>query len=237
MNPILALTALTVLSAEPTVDDIVQRSFKDATFVARVESSNQRELAKIKKEFGTQYRIKETKFWIEEPHRLRIEAKIEDTTVLYIVSGATRFYKIPRINMTKTENNERAPGKRQTFMDFGIFTPSMFADPFQATFVRIDRATGDYVFDIMYNQKKYDDEARYRVWIDPQKRYTTKREWFARTGKQYATFLYENPVLKGGVWFPTRLIVKNVEGKVGGVTVFDNLTVNNGIADSMFQFK
>jgi outer membrane lipoprotein-sorting protein len=237
MTTLLALTTLAIGIADPSIDDIVQKNLHDASFLAKIDMMSQKELVKIKKDFGTSYRIKETKFWIKDPHKIRAEAKVQDTQVIYVVNGPKRYAKVPRTGFVFTENNDDAPGKRQTFLDFGVMTSSMFSDPFEAKFVRTDRATGDYVFDITYNDKKYNDTSRHRVWVDPQKRYTTKREWYSQGGKQLAIFYYENVVNQDGVWMPTKVTVKNVEGKVGGITSYANLKVNEGIDESLFKIK
>lgn len=237
MTMLFALSALALGAADPTLDDIVQRYFKDASFVARIDSMNQSELTKIKKDFSTQYRVKESKIWVEEPHKIRIEVKLGSTDVLYIVNGAKRYVRIPRMNVKQTENNDDAPGKRQTFLDFGVLTPSLFADPFSAKFIRVDRATGDYVFDLTYQTPKYSDTSRHRVWVDPKTRITNKREWYSQGGRHLATFYYENPVSAAGCQFPTKVTVRNAEGKVGGVTSYVGVKVNAGIDNSLFKIN
>ena len=73
------------------------------------------------------------------------------------------------------------------------------------------------------------------MWIDPEKDYTTRREWYDQKGRQKATFLYENPKKFDGVWFPTQLTVKNMDNKVAGVTRYDSIRVNTGLASSLFN--
>jgi hypothetical protein len=112
----------------------------------------------------------------------------------------------------------------------------MFTDPFAAEFLRLDRSNGDYVFDITF-KKHYEYHSRHRVWIDPVKKYTTKREWFAHDGYQLATFFYSEPVNLSGIWFPTKCTVRNVEGKVAGVTSYKKVVLNGGVAESLFEIK
>jgi hypothetical protein len=63
----------------------------------------------------------------------------------------------------------------------------------------------------------------------------TRREWYNQYGRQLATFTYENPKQFSGVWFPTRLTVKNVDNVVAGITRYDSIKVNSGLADSLFE--
>jgi outer membrane lipoprotein-sorting protein len=238
MTALIALAGISLVGiADPDIDDIVQKNFRDAQLSGKFDFVNQKELAKINKDFGTQYRVKSTQVWLKDPHKLRIEAKVQDTSLLYIYNGAVRYFRVPRSNINMKEDNSRAPGKRQTLLDFGVLTASLFSDPFSAKYVRTDRASGDYVFDLTYARPKYDDDARHRIWVDPAKRIVTKREWYNQSGRQMATFLYENPVSFGSVWVPTKVTVKNVEGKVGAVTIYENIKVNTGLADSLFSFK
>ncbi len=236
MTHFLAFAALAAHMPDPKIEDVFQRSFRDAYFVATIDMAKQSELVKIRKEFGTQYRFKETKVWLKEPHKIRLEAKVDDTLVIYLINGTKKQFKVPRVNMSQVEDVADAPGKRQTFLDFGIMTSTMFSDPFSSDFIRVDRQSGELVFDIIF-KKRYEYNTRHRVWIDAAKKYTTKREWFAQEGFQLATFFYTDPINLGGVWFPTKCTVKNVEGKVAGITSYKKVAINAGIAESLFEIK
>ncbi|MCO5298281.1 MAG: outer membrane lipoprotein-sorting protein [Fimbriimonadaceae bacterium] len=220
----------------PSLDDILAPGFEDATFTARVSTANQRELGKINKDFANSYRFNSTKVFVKEPFMLRLEATVDDTDILFILNGTTRIVRVPRAKISQRENLAKAPGKRQTLLDFGLLTRSMFNGLFEAKYVRTDRATGDYVFDITY-LKAFDDTSRSRVWVDPDKRYITKREWYSQPGRQLATFFYDNPIRQGSTWFPTKLTVKNVDNRVAGVTDYVGVKLNGGLNDSLFSVK
>ncbi len=227
----------TALTADPDINDIVQTGFKDASFSGKIEYMKQSELVKIKKDFANNYRIKNTKFWLKEPHMIRIQAKVEDTDVLYVVNGKARLARIPRAGVNQKDVFERAPGKRQTLLDFGLVTPSMFKDPFAGKYVRTDRQSGDYVFDLTFKRPEYDDNTRHRVWVDPKTKITVKREWYNQDGRLLATFLYEEPVNQNGGWMATKVSVKNVEGKLAGVTRYENPKINTGLEADLFAIK
>lgn len=236
MTGLLALALLTSHTAPYTWHDIVESSFRDCTFVARVIKGNQGELRKINKDFATSYRFSFMKAHVKEPFMVRLESTVEDTDILYIENGGRRLYRIPKIRLSRVENISRAPGKRQTVMDFGILTPSLFQDGlFNANFVRTDRETGDLVFDITYNPQ-FEDSSRHRVWIDPKKKFITKRVWFGQDGHEMATFLYDNPEFQKGVWFPTKATVLNEDNKVAGITAYTTMSINVGLSDNLFQF-
>jgi outer membrane lipoprotein-sorting protein len=238
MTSLLAVAALTLVQPAQKfdVDDIVQKNFRDASFVARVVKGNERELKKINDDFAYSYRFTFMKAQVKEPFMVRLESTVEDTNLLYIINGDRKRYSIPRIKINKTENISLAPGKRQTPMDFGVLTPSLFRGDFMtAQFQRVDRETGNLVFDITYVKPRLDDTSRHRVWVDKDRRYITRRVWFSQEGRQLATFIYDLPKQDGGVWFPSRCTVRNIEDKVAGVTQYESIAINRGIADSVFK--
>jgi hypothetical protein len=218
--------------------DIVQANFRDISFVGRAVSANRNELRKISTDFEASYRFlgSEVQAELKEPFMLRMDSKVEDTDVQYIENGSRRVFRIPRSRLSKIEDVAGAPGKRQTPLDFGLLTTSMFDSLFEATFVRTDRETGDLIFDLTYKRPEYHDTSRHRVWVDPVKRYVTKRVWFAQDGHEMATFLYQAPRLQNGVWFPSKAIVKNVDDAVAGVTEYTKVIVNSGMSDRAFGF-
>jgi outer membrane lipoprotein-sorting protein len=221
---------------DPTWRDIVQPGFKDLSFVGTVLQADSRELKKISSDFAASYRLlnDDVSAKLKEPFMIRMEAHVEDTNVLFVENGTRRLFKVP--NISKVENVSSAPGKRQSLLDFGILTPSLFESLFDAKFVRQDRESGDWVFDLTYKEPSFDDTSRQRIWVENQKHYTTKRMWFAQDGHQMATFLYQSPVLQNGVWIPSKVVVKNVDDRVAGITEYKSVRVNTGLSDQPFHF-
>ncbi|MCA1946741.1 MAG: outer membrane lipoprotein-sorting protein [Armatimonadetes bacterium] len=228
--------AALALGQAASVEDIVQPRLKDLSFTAQVVAGYQDELAKINKDFGNSYRVKNTFVRAKEPFMVRLESRIGDTDVRYILNGTTRVYSIPRARLNQRENLSDAPGKRQTFLDFGLVTPSMVTSLFDAKFVRVDRATGGLVFDLTY-LKKWDDTSRHRIWVDKERRYVFRREWYGQSGRLMATFAYEDPTESQGVWFPSRVTVRNAEGKVAGIMRYVDVKINSGLPDSLFSLR
>lgn len=220
------------------IDSYVQKAFKDATLSAKATFFSQKELAKINDDFGKSYRLANdnTQIRVKEPFKLRIDAKVEDTKILFVVNGTNQLIRIPGRNINVRQNLAKTPGRRQTLLDFGIITPSLFTDFFEAKFVRVDRATGDVVFDVTY-PKVLDDTSRHRIWIDTEKKFVTKREWYNQPGRQLATFYYTDPQNFSGVWLPTKMQVKNVDGVLAGETRYSGLKVNSGLDETLFATK
>lgn len=230
----IAVVALCLLT--PSWRDIVQPDFRDCTFTARAVKGNERELKKISSEFAQSYKFSFMKAKVKEPFMVRLESNVEGTELLYVLNNGRRLYRIPKLGIGKVENVSNAPGKQQTVLDFGILTPSLFETLWDATFVRNDRETGDYVFDLTYKHPRYNDTTRQRIWVDPQKKIVAKRVWFAQDGHEMATFQYVKAQEQDGVWYPTEAIVNNVDGKLAGITSYTNMKINVGLPDTLFKF-
>jgi outer membrane lipoprotein-sorting protein len=233
---LVSILVATVAAQGSDIDRYLQPNLHDATFTTRVLHADQRELAKINSDFGESYRFDSTTIRLKEPFKLRIDAKVQDTTLLYIENGPTQILRIPRIGVKSRTDLSQKPGRRQTAFDFGLLTPSLFDDFYSAQFVRMDRATGDPVFDIKY-AANLRDNSRSRIWIDPVHHVIARREWYGQDGHQQATFFYSEPENVDGIWLPTRLEVKNTDNVTAGVTQYQSIKVNTGLSDDIFPTR
>ncbi len=224
-----------LLGATPNIQECIPHNFRSATFVAEKVKGIQSELVKINKDFGTAYRFAKTSVWLEEPFKLRLESAVEDTSFTFIMNGPIKVAKAPRSSLSVKENVAKKPGKRQTAFDFGLLTPALLSDLFDAKFVREDRATGAYIFDLTY-KPSLDDDTRNRVWLDPKRDVMLKREWYSQIdGRLMAIFTYSDFAQQGGIYFPTAYEVKNADNRVAGAIRYKNLKINPPIDDSYFK--
>lgn len=219
-----------------SIDRYLQPDLHDATFTTRVLHADQRELSKVNSDFGESYRFTTTTIRLKEPFMLRIDAKVDATSLLYIENGPMQVLRIPRLGVKSRTDLSYKPGRRQTAFDFGLLTPSLFNDFYVSKFVRVDRATGDPVFDIRYAPNLKDNSSS-RIWIDPVHKVIARREWYAQDGHQEATFYYSDPQDVDGVWLPTRLEVKNTDNVTAGVTQYGSIKVNTGLSDDLFAVR
>ncbi len=235
MTTVLTAAAIAALGQSRSIYDYCPSSLKDLAFTMRRSDANQQELAKINEDFARSYRFKSTQVRLKEPMKLRLEMQLDaDNKIVFIVNGATRRYRYPRANLNAKEDLSKSPGKRQTFLDFGLVTPGLFRDFYVPKFVRIDRDSGAAVFDLTF-PKSLDDTSRQRIFIDPKKHFVVRREWYAQEGNLRAVFEYSDPVESHGVFVPTKTKVYNAEHKVAGVTTYANVKVNGGLSDSIFS--
>lgn len=221
-------------AAAPTISKFIQTGFKDVSFDWVKTSGKQSELQKINKDFAQSYRVKDVSVQMKEPFMIRLESKVNDTEMLMVMNGATRKVSIPRARINTKEDLSDSPGKRQTTLDFGILSPSLFGNLFTATYIRKDRATGHEVFDLKY-LAKFKDTSRHRVWIDPDQKFVAKREWYGQDGgKLMATFVYDQAKKVNDIWVPTRQTVRTSENTLAGISEYRNIKVNSGLANSLF---
>lgn len=218
--------------------DIVQPAFQDGAFVGKAESANSSELKKVSSDFALSYRFlgSEVHATLKEPFMVRLWARVEGMDLQYVENGGRCVFKIPLGRLSKKEDISNAPGKWETVLGIGILTPSLFESLYNGHFVQVDPETGNLVFDLTFKHPPFEDTSRQRVWVDGSRRYVTKRVWYAQDGRQMATFLYEEPQLQKGVWFPTKATVLNAEGRVAGVTRFESVVINSGLSSGQFQF-
>ncbi|MBL8047868.1 MAG: outer membrane lipoprotein-sorting protein [Chthonomonas sp.] len=233
----IALVALATPLVAPTIDDYIPK-FRDAAFTMKVGQANFAELRKINKDFADSYRFKTTDVKMKEPFKLRVEGKLDGSSIMYIINGKNKLVKVPRSKISFRDNVANSPGKIQTPLDFGLITASIFDDFYRASFVRNDRATGDVVFDLTY-EPRFKDNTRQRVFIEPTTKLLTKREWYNRKGDLMAIFTYGGAAKDSGsgVYFPTTLTVRNADNKVAGTATYTDLKVNDGLSESLFELK
>ncbi len=232
----LLLNATLALQATPTIESVWQPKLKDVSFAAKFESYKRSELRKISDDFARSYNFERVKIFVKEPFKVRVEMYADDTEVTYIINGGIQKWRIPKLRQYPKVDVSKSPGRRQTFLDFGFLTPSLFEKFFQSKFVRVDRETKEYVFDLTYVEELNDD-VRHRVWMDPEKKVQTKREWYDQKGRLKATFFYEKHKLVNGVWVPSAMSVRNAEDKFAARTIYGEPKVNAGINDSIFAVE
>lgn len=220
----------------PTIQSVIPNNLQDIQFTVTVQNANQTELRKINQDFAQSYRFRTSEVQMKEPFMLRMRSQVDDMDIVFVVNGANRLVRIPRAGLNQRENLARSPGKRQTVLDFGILTPSLFRDLFRAEFVRTER-NGQHVFDLRYNPS-LNDGTRHRVWIDPNRRVMVRREWYSQIdGRLQAIFEYSEPRQFSGVWVNTRVTVFSADNNRAGTTTYTNVRVNQGIADSQFAIN
>jgi outer membrane lipoprotein-sorting protein len=217
---------------DPGLAQLATRALRDLEASVQVVSADQAELAKINRDFGLAYRLKNLRMRYKEPSKLRMEGPIGSI----IINGSARLFKVPAIKLQKRDDLGASPGKRYTLMDVGLLTAdSLLA--VQGKFVK-EETVGEAQtrqFELTY---KDDDSVRYMVWIDPARHLISKREWYDGAGKKKATFLFKEPKqVADGIWVPSRIEIRNAEDVVAAVTAYSDIKVNQGLDDALFTIS
>jgi hypothetical protein len=229
-----ALLLTSCLAAPEAIETFVQPGLHDAEFTAKIVSGDQAALAKIGKDFGTSYKFSSAHVYVKDPFELRIESVYEGTKVTMIENGTTVSYRAA--GFRRPRDLTHSPGGRQTFLDFGILTSSLFSVLFDAAFVSADNTAGTATFDLTFKPSPdYQDTSRHRIVVDTAKHYVIRREWFGQDGKLRATFDYSEPQQCSGCWVPTDMKVTNAEGKLAGETRAENVKINSDLDEKLFN--
>ncbi len=218
------------------IDSYLPAGFKDISFNISLTKRLPKELQKIDQSYVIQYsQLDSALLRGKEPFKLRIDAKSEDTAGTTITNGGRKLIRVPVLHVNIKSDVSKQPGQRQTLMDFVTLTTAEAHQFLNAKFVRFDRETGNPVFDMTF-PSELDYPVRHRVWLDKNLHYVVKREWYGLQSQLRATFLYLNPTTVKGITVPTVLRVMNAENKVAAESKYLNIKVNDGIADSIFDF-
>jgi outer membrane lipoprotein-sorting protein len=218
------------------IDSYLPSGLKDISFNISLTKRLPKELQKIDQSYVLQYsQLDAALFRGKEPLKLRIDAKSEDTSGYTIVNGGRKLISVPVLHIRSKSDVSKQPGQRQTLMDFVTLTDSEAHQFLNAKFVRFDRESGNPVFDLTF-PASLDYPVRHRVWMDKNLKYIVKREWYGLQGQLRATFLYLNPTTVKGITVPTVLRLLNAENKVAAESKYLNVHINDGIADSVFDF-
>jgi len=206
--------------------------FKDVTLTCKVGYANHKELSKIGKDFPKTYEFKSTTVWYKAPDKMKIEGKLGMVRVAIIMNDDKKAIQIPSIHYSKTEDISSDPHKRQTDLDIGIVTESLWQD-YSVVDVETEK-NSDPVYKITFVR----DNARSKkhvAWVDANTLKLLKVEKYEGNGKLKSRFLYSGHTSVNGVWVPTRIEVFSPDGKLAGTTTYEGIKVNTNLADSIFK--
>ncbi len=219
--------------APPELQDLVPHRLSSISFTAKVLMGNQAELRKISEDFGKAYRFDHAQIDMETPFKVRVTSIVQNESIIEIGNGNRVEYRIPRAGVHTVQNIVNQPGRRLTFLDYGLVSKG-FETFFDSRFVRVDRATHDDVFDLTYANKEAKDTSRFRIWINPSRQMVDRKEWYGQGGQLRATFYYKNPSEYDHIWVPTMLVVRNAEDRLAGEMKFEKIKVNPYLKPSLF---
>lgn len=230
-----------MISVLPLQADVRERvreangEFRDVVLTARVIQANTRELQKIGRDFSKGYDIKTTTIYYKMPNRMRIEGKVGFAQVVMLINGDTKAFKIPTWHFSNTENIKGKPHKRQTELDLGILTTSLW-DDYIVTATDVEHSTKGDLLKIVFVRSNARDK-NIAIWADAKTMKMEKMEKYESDGSLKARYIYSDHKESNGIWVPGRIDVYNKDLKLAASTAYGNIHVNGGIADSHFLIK
>lgn len=234
--------AVTILAVLPSVAHAdlrasvreATRNFKDITLVCRVTYANVPELKKIGKDFTRTYEFKTTFVRYKAPDKFKIEGKLGMVKAEVVINGDRKATIIPAVHYTKKENIASEPHKRQTDLDIGILSDSLWQD-----YIVLDTDTettpSGQVHKIVFVRSNARDEKMI-CWAEARTYKLLKLEKHNSDGSLKCRFIYsKHSLVDGIIWVPGRVDVYNRDGKLAGTTVYENIRLNTGIPDAEFR--
>jgi len=216
------------------IESYCQPGLRDLAFTGKVVKAKPSEAGKINTDYQRNLAFRTFTVAAKEPFKVRIDSTTDDTTVTYMVNGNTQVTRLPKLKINQKVDVTNQPGRRQTFMEFAILTPSIVNRFFDAKFVRFDRETDNPVFDLTWPMK-WDDTSRFRIWIDKTEKYILRKEHYGQTGQLKGIFLFSKPVKEAGIAFPTIQQAFNAENKLAAEFHYSSVKINDGVSDALFS--
>lgn len=205
---------------------------KDLSVALRIvhEETNYDELKKIGGAFATSYRVPTYEITYKAPGKLRVEGKAGPLSALLVYVGDTKMFRVGLIK--KTQNVHGNPGQKQSLMDVGVCAKDWLATDYQPIFLRRDGALLVYKL----AQRNTDNKSHEVVWVNPKTFLTEKRLSYNSENELQKEIRYIKPrELRPGIFVPTRVEIYNQLGKLGAVQTVEEIKVNTGVAESVFQ--
>jgi hypothetical protein len=204
---------------------------KDIHVKSTVESRDMDVLKGISTEFAQSYRFSSSEFFYKEPSMLKLISKAGVLNVTYTINGNQKSVKAGWVH--KDIDITHTPGQRQSATTVGLLTPSWLAlmDVTSKGTAKLDGR------DALIYVAHYKEEPKltyYHFYVDPARKMILRQESYNGERQLKMSFRFSEPVLRRGIWVPTKTEVFNAEGKLGAVTRMQILGVNVGLADSVF---
>lgn len=205
--------------------------FRDITLTCKVLQADQKELKKIGKDFPKSYEFKSTLIRFKSPDKMKMEGKLGMVRIEIVINGNRKLTSIPPIHYRKKEDISDKPHKRQTDLDVGMITESLWRDYIVSSID--DDGPADRITFCRENSKT----KKLVAWVDDKSLKLLKVEKYESDGRLISRYIYSgHSLINGVVWVPSKIQVYNCDGNLAGTTGYENIKVNTGIPDSVFDF-
>lgn len=210
------------------------QGFKDVTLTCKVAYADHAALKKIGKDFNKTYEFKNTTVMYKSPDKLKMEGKLGMVKARMIINGDRKATIIPAIRYSKKEDIGNKPHKRQSDLDIGIVTNSLWRD-YIVLDTDTEKGSSCNVYKITFIREN-SREKKHICWVDAETHKLLKLEKYDRDGNLKSRYIYsKHSLINGLIWVPGRIDVYNGSGKLAATTTYENIKINTGIPDSEFK--
>ncbi|CCW34155.1 hypothetical protein CTKA_00839 [Chthonomonas calidirosea] len=222
----------------PNDPDLVSQltDLKSLEAILHITSSNSEVLAHIGPDFARNYAIHKLLLLYKAPDKLRLDGQstaFGDAVLIY--NGPYRFYAVPKLHLRKKEDLTDHPVQRQSLLEYVGLITSETLDFMQAHFVQTDDKQGHQLLVFELHYIHHPNSTFYRIWLDPEKHFVVKREWYSADGKLKAAFCYLMPrQVAPSLWIPTHIQVRDAEGNIAADTELEKIRVDEPLSDELF---
>ena len=209
------------------------KGFKDITLTAKVIHGNQKELAKIGKDFARSYEVETTAIKYKAPDKMRVAGKLGMVGFAVVRNGFWKAYIVPALHINKKTDCTKEPHQLQGDLDVGIVTEQLWRD-FVIQDAHVEKSSNGDLYKITFirwNSK----EKQLTCWVEAKGCKLLKLDKYESDGSMKCRYIFSKHKEVGGVWVPLRVDVYNEDNKLAGTTEYSNIKVNSGIPDSEFK--
>lgn len=209
-------------------------SVKDLKGRMTVNPANKNEAGEISKgilEF-LDHGFREVTVAYKRPDKFRAQGKAKGVEVTYVLNGNKKQITAPSLMLKKTDDLSRDLAKKQTTLDLGFASDSMWRDN---NIKLISQSKGVAVLQLV--PKGTDDKRKELVWIETKTLKVKKRERYKGDGQLKARHIYTEHKMIGKVPVATLVKVYSSDGGYAGSVTISNLQANTGLPDSLFAIK
>lgn len=209
------------------------KDFKDLSMTGTVVYKNKEALAKIEANYAQLYEFKTANVSLKSPDKVRLEGKLGMVKFEYIVNGTNKIFRAPTIKVNKKSSYADDPAKLQNALDLGIVTPTMWQ---YRSIEIVEDEQAQQNGEIKLKMRWPKGDMVYYVWIDAKDLYLKKFEKQRADGKLELRIIYSDAKrMCDAIWIPLRVEVFASDGTKAGTSVFSDVKVNSGLADSLFE--
>ena len=230
--PVWAQADAAAVTLDAATKKLANDRIKDMSATLRVTETDWKELEKCGSDFKRTYYFKRMTVAYQYPNKTRMETKALGSTVLIVFNGDLRYYKVPFKSETSSVAGQ--PGQKQGLLQFGIYAPDYLTLDYDPHFVGIEKG----LHKIRLTQRRSNNKSFELLWVNPKTHIIERRQSWNGDNVLTMELRYKNAKeVQPGIFVPFRIEVYNPEGKLGAAQVVENLTLNTGLADTLFATK